>query len=179
MSFSIVDKDNGYTLRVRNIKTARSSYVKIGVPDTPHEPDGTAMDVIGAAHEFGDAHVPQRSYLRAWAEENAGPAQDKMQAAFEKHEDDPQSALEEFAQWAIAGIKQRIRDNIAPELSEQTIKRKGHDIALIDTEQLINSIMAETVIRGKSEHVESLEAEPPHEESEAGEAFESAEGAVE
>lgn len=165
MSFSIVDKDNGYKAKLQQVRELRTAVVKVGVPDTPREEDGTAMDVVGAVHEFGNAHTPQRSFLRAWADEHQAEADAKLQAQCKAYletegAEDPTPFLTEFGQWVVAGVKDRIRSNIAPPLNPQTVKRKGHDLALVDTEQLVGSLTQEVVIGGKTQEPAHVEPEP-------------------
>jgi len=148
MSVTITDTDNGYKKRLADIRKMKGAYVKVGVPDTPRAEDGTPMDVVGAVHEFGNAHVPQRSFLRAWADEHEAEAQAKLADTFRDSDGDSGAALKMLGQWAIDGIRARIRSGIAPALNPTTVKRKSHAIPLIDTAQLIESITQEVTVQG-------------------------------
>lgn len=116
--------------------------------------DDFTMAQLAAVHEFGsrNGRIPQRSFIRSTFDES----QAKIIAAVLKAaklvslgsiSDD--SAKKQLGLLGEKLIKQKIRSNIPPKLSPETIARKkakpsnskfGGTIALIDTGRLINSI---------------------------------------
>lgn len=113
---------------------------------------------IAAVHEFGallkDAagevigEIPQRSFLRAWFDAN----QERVQAEFVRRLsiEGPENwarALNQVALWIEAELRRNVRRGIPPPLAEETKRRKRSSKPLIDTGQLVNSIMAK--VNGK------------------------------
>jgi hypothetical protein len=146
----ITDQDRGYAEAVRRLRQLKADrpFVKVGVSDVPHMPTGTPTDEIGAVHEFG-LGVPQRSFLRAWADDgNRMTALNRvvestMQAFLDGH-----TTLSVFLRgigsWAVANIRQRINLGLVPALAPSTLK-KGHGTGkpLLDTLQLEAAITHE------------------------------------
>jgi hypothetical protein len=139
----ITDKDNGYDAVIKAFRRSlKKGAVKVGVDARPHEPTGQPTDEIAAFHEFGQG-VPQRSFLRAWVDENPVAIHDKMAECCAGQLNGGPDWRVPFGAWAIAEIKARIEKNIPPPLAPSTVKRKGSSVPLIDTEQLINAIISE------------------------------------
>jgi hypothetical protein len=102
---------------------------------------------LGAIHEYG-LGVPQRSFLRQWADES----QDAIASQIEQAVDavlggaTPQDAAQRLALWAEGEVKARLIAGIGPPLSEATKRKRGESAkALVDTGQMLGSI------RGKPE----------------------------
>jgi hypothetical protein len=111
---------------------------------------------IAACHEFGallkDAagevigEIPQRSFLRGWFDAN----QERIQAEFIRRlvANPPEKwrrALNQTALWIEAELKRNIRRGGTPpfqKLAKETERRKRSTKPLIDTSQLVNSILA-------------------------------------
>jgi hypothetical protein len=138
----ISDRDNGYARLMVNVrKLSRGRTINVGVTDSPHAGSGLPTSTIGAIHEFGLGHVPQRSFLRGWVDENE-------QGWFASLKERVYRALlgdgayaDGFGQYAVDGVRARMRLGIGPALLEATIKRKQNGTTpLIETEQLINGI---------------------------------------
>jgi hypothetical protein len=98
---------------------------------------------VGAFHEFG-LGVPQRSFIRAWADENDGVNKKRLRkiadAVVSGHISSPRQGLERFGLLAVGEIQRRMADGIEPALDERTVKQKGSSVPLIDTGQLRSSI---------------------------------------
>lgn len=117
---------------------------------------------IAAVHEFGAllrdklgkvvGEIPQRSFLRGWFDAN----QDRIQAEFVRRLDangpaNWQRALDQLALWIEAELKRNIRRGGTPPfepLADETKRRKRSTKPLIDTSQLVNSILAK--VNGKA-----------------------------
>lgn len=145
--FKITDVDKGYKKRVAELTTKGQPYVKVGVfganADKSYD-DGTTVGDVATFHEFG-LGVPERSFIRSWADEN----QDKVKAFIKEQKakgtSDDQT-LERVGLLAVGGIQEKIASNIPPPLAASTIARKGSSTALIDTGQLRASISYEVVL---------------------------------
>jgi hypothetical protein len=101
----------------------------------------TVIDVA-TIHEFGIG-VPRRSFIADWADESITDSQRRLRKAanrINKKGADLEMELERFGLWAVGEIQKRISRGISPDISEETKKRKGSNIPLIDTGQLRSSI---------------------------------------
>lgn len=114
---------------------------------------------IAAVHEFGAllknkldeviGEIPQRSFLRAWFDANL----ERIEATLLRRLDvegpaNWERAVNQWALWIEAELKRNLRRGIPPPLADETIERKGSTKPLIDTGQLVNSIMAK--VNGKA-----------------------------
>jgi hypothetical protein len=149
----VIDRDNGFRELVARVRGAPPTEVKVGVPDTPRD-DDTPNDEIAIVHEFGLGHVPQRSFIRAWVDENEHGIRTKLgqvaAAATVRREISWGDAMKQFAAYCARGMRDRIRRNIPPPLADETVRRKGSSLALVETEQMINSIASEITYEGQA-----------------------------
>lgn len=97
---------------------------------------------IGSYHEFGTGDIPQRSFIRAWFAQNHDHILTNLEHMMRKVYDGVSevSELKRMGNWAVLGIRDRIRSKIPPRLAASTIQRKGHDIPLIDRGRLFRAI---------------------------------------
>lgn len=142
----IIDRDNGFKGLVARMKFGAPG-VSVGVDSRPHEPTGIPTDEIAMAHEFGIG-VPERSFLRAWVEENEN-------VVFAKLRDLAWHALigdityteaqQRFGEFCVNSIRSRIIRGIDPPLLPETINRKETGrfatIPLINTGQMHDAII--------------------------------------
>lgn len=143
------DIDKGYRELVRRLWPKGGPKISVGI----HEADGAeehgeGMRVIDIAqiHEFGLGNVPERSFIRAWFDENEARAKEALTRLCESvvaGKRTPDQAVEVFALWAVGEIQARIAKGIPPALSPVTVARKGSSVPLIDTGQLRSSISYE------------------------------------
>ena len=108
-----------------------------------YDGDVTVSDIASAA-EFGLGQ-PQRSWLRAWFDENRSQIESQLStqlrlALSEGH--DFEWGAERFALWMQADIQRRIRNGIAPENHPMTIAKKGSSTPLIDTGLFRSSVVS-------------------------------------
>lgn len=109
---------------------------------------GLTVGDVATFHEFGTRTVPQRSFLRAWFDENQTFIAETLKKQFAGVPEGKRTAEQAAERCALAfegGVKQRIARGIPPPLAPSTIARKGSSVPLIDTGQLRNAI------RGKAE----------------------------
>jgi len=104
------------------------------------------VGTLAEIHEFG-LGVPQRSFLRAWADADRtkiNRAWGSLLRKVLKSELTLDQALEQFGIWAQGQVQQFIADSrVEPPLDPRTIDAKGSSTPLIDTGQLRSSITYE------------------------------------
>lgn len=144
MSVQIKDEDHGYKrLRQEVQRFSKGVRVEVGVNSKPHSNTrGLSNEDIGKIHEFGIG-VPERSFLRGWVDDNKWSIGGFLRTAalrtlFSVTKSD--RWLKAFGEWAVKGVRDRIFRNIPPPLKAGTVKRKGHDTALVDTHELVDAI---------------------------------------
>ena len=131
------DTDKGFRKLVTKLKGIGAGKVlTVGIHAGEGEsPDGKATLLeVATIHEYGLGHNPQRSFIRAWADD---------------HESENRKALRSVGIEVLKGtytidvglgrlgalfqgqIQARISSNIPPPLAPATIARKGSSVALI------------------------------------------------
>lgn len=144
-------RDNGYSRVVANVAALSSPVaVKVGVLDDKPHGDGVTVADIALVHEYGLGDVPERSFLRAWVDENKAEIARRLKQAAEDAvfgRQAPDVAMQRFGLWAVGEIKKRIVAGISPPLDPRTVARKGSSTPLVDTGQLLSSITS-AVVRG-------------------------------
>jgi len=157
------DKFNRIPDLVRELNYLATHKVHIGIFADAEREDGAPMLVIAAANEFGakipkhqarfggpdDENpggwviIPERSYLRAWFDENV----DALQATIEhligqvvEGKISGRVALETIGGYVATHVQAYMVDLKTPPNAPSTIRRKGSSNPLIDTGQLKDSI---------------------------------------
>lgn len=149
MAGKIIIKDNGYAERLRAIKSldgrvkSKAGVLGAAANEQHDSKSGLTVGALAAIHEFG-LGVPERSFIRAWFDENKKPINDKLQEVAKEvvaGKIDVYQAMDEFGEWADQQIQVRVEAGIAPPLAEETIRRKGGETTpLIDTQKLLKAI---------------------------------------
>lgn len=120
--------------------------LKVGIfSDAGDEPGGLSVAEVATYHEFGYG-VPERSFLRAYLEQNQEKVLDDLNNELTKVIDGKRpltNALNRVGLAIVGGVKERMSDGISPELAESTKARRKHggETPLVDTGQLRNSIV--------------------------------------
>jgi len=143
MSVAIRDDRRAYDAFLERVKSVRSGAVEVGVAPVPHGRGKNAAE-IGLIHEYG-LGVPQRSFLRSWVDRQGKRIGIMIKNFTREALMGGKPWQEAFGEYAVCGVRQNIRTNLPPPLAEETIERKGHDLALVDTEILIKAITWEVV----------------------------------
>lgn len=145
MTVKIVDRDHGYKRLLKAVTDPRKLVVAVGVlgdkASKTYE-DGVTVSDVASFHEFGIG-VPERSFLRAWFDAHVEANKEfarRLARARLAGAIDVRRSLELMGARAVAGIQERIAQNIPPPLAPTTVARKGSSVALIDTGQLRSSI---------------------------------------
>jgi hypothetical protein len=98
---------------------------------------------LATIHEYG-LGVPERSFVRAWADSNQQANEAALKAAAERvvrgSAPSAQVALDQVGLVFVGSIQARMAGGIPPGNSPATIARKGSSTPLIDTGQLRASI---------------------------------------
>jgi hypothetical protein len=125
-------------------KVARSQ-VLVGLPEsTGNYGDGTPIVVIGAVHEFGSGHIPERSFLRV----PLRSAQKVFANIFKRllpkvlsGELTEYAMLSQVGKKAVAISQEAIASGIPPPNAPSTIRQKGgKSTPLVDTGVLKSNI---------------------------------------
>ena len=157
------DKFNRIPDLVRELQYLASHQVEIGIFADASRDGAVPMLVIAAANEFGakipkrqarfedldDENpegwviIPERSYLRAWFDENV----DALQATMERligqvveGKISGRAALETIGGYVVTHVQAYMVDLKTPPNAPSTIARKGSSNPLIDTGQLKDAI---------------------------------------
>lgn len=149
MAFRITDNDKGYKELVARVFGFGRPKITVGV----HEKDGgaehgegTTIADVATWNEFGAGSIPERSFLRAWFDEN----QERIKEVIKRLLADviagkisEDVALERLGLWMQADIQKRIAQGIPPPNAASTIAAKGSSVPLVDTGQLRSAITFE------------------------------------
>lgn len=144
----IRDTDKGYAKRLKAIVEAAAgpTLTKVGVIDgkgAEKMHGDLTVGELATIHEFG-LGVPERSFLRAWFDQERPAILEALRAAHRQvllGKLTPKQAGELLGMRFAGQVQKYISDRrVQPELSEQTIKRKGSSVPLIDTGQLRSAI---------------------------------------
>ena len=122
------------------------SHAVIGVIGGTHtDEDGNTFGMPGlaAAHEFGNKHLPERSFLRSSLLENKELYKRQLAALMKqvvRGEITPDEAYNKMGAIAAGKAQEVILNGDLAALKPETIRRKGSSKPLIDTGQLVQSI---------------------------------------
>lgn len=142
---TVSDTDHGYRELVKRVFGGVRARVAVGVFSQDAHPDaeGLTMVALATIHEFGLGNVPERSFLRAYVDENEArirkAAGALMQSVVEGRRTKEQ-ALDALGLWMVGQVQKRIADGVPPPNAESTIAQKGSDTPLIDTGALRTAI---------------------------------------
>jgi hypothetical protein len=105
--------------------------------------DGLTNAELGSIHEFGTGDIPQRSFIRAWMDENQSLINEWVVDATNAvlAGEDPEGATERVALQMESGIKDRLLSGISPALDPGSKRGKEGGVPLIDSSQLLGSIL--------------------------------------
>lgn len=133
----ITDRDRGYRALMRRIEQAALAKVVVGVlerqgGETQH---GSEISVMSVAfiQEFGGGTVPERSFLRAWADthrtENA--ARLRRAATAVLRGGDQERELRAIGREMADEVRAVMRGGVGPALRPETVEEKGDSTPLV------------------------------------------------
>lgn len=139
-------KDRGASRLLEGVKEA-NFRIRLGVvgKDAGKAHEGTTMTIAQLAeiHELG-LGVPERSFLRAWAEQNEAQIEADLRQAMKRILQGrltPAQAAQLIGVRFVGQLQQFIADGkVQPPLSPSTVAQKGSSVPLIDTGQLRSAI---------------------------------------
>lgn len=129
-------------------RVAERNSVKVGIPAGSGDHDGTPLVVIGAVHEFGSGHIPERSFLRVPLRANQDLWSQILRnglPAVLRNEITSLQLMDQLGSRAAAASQEAISRGINPPNAPSTIQRKGSSTPLVDTGRLLQSITWEVV----------------------------------
>ncbi len=142
-----VEKDaNNIPKLIDLIEQLQSKRVEVGILGSGETYDnGASVLLIAQVHEFGapSVGIPERSFLRAYFDENEKTIYNEMESLFMQTIDNLNSAssfYEYLGEYLVGEIKDYIVKLKSPPLKASTIKKKGSSNPLVDTGRLVDSI---------------------------------------
>jgi hypothetical protein len=142
----VKDVDKGYKDLVKRVYGIDKPKIVVGIFEVANAKtyaDGTTLIEVAMANEFGTDKIPERSFLRAWFDENQAKCKEavkRMLIATIEGKYTPEQALNLLAQRFVGEIQKRIADGIPPANAEATVKKKGSETPLIDKGQLRSGV---------------------------------------
>lgn len=121
--------------------------------DASQQPTHTVLE-IATMHEFGLAHIPERSFLRAWFDSQLEKNKSAMKSAATrilKGQWSAPEAMKKLGVYFQGQIQKRIAAGIPPANAPRTIANKGSSTPLIDTGQLRSSVTYHLFTGGRDE----------------------------
>jgi phage gpG-like protein len=152
----VTDTDRGARALAESLRALGKARVRVGVLADAPKKTGTrtgkrgrqiqqaaTLAEVAAAHEFGTATIPQRSFIRATVDLKAAviaAEQEKLAAQVVDSKITPEVAMERLGAAVQGMVQVRIAEGIGPALAPATVARKGSDKQLVDTGQLRSSV---------------------------------------
>lgn len=144
-------KDHGYNaLMARMAGAARKrGVVTVGIHEAegsaPEGDSGLSVAEIAALHELGLGGQEERSFIRAYVDENEAEINEDLQkivrGLVKGTVSTTEQGLERFGLKTVGGMQKRISDGgVHPEDKPATVARKGSSIPLLDDGILRSSI---------------------------------------
>lgn len=156
MTARVTDTDRGARALAESLRALGKARVRVGVLADAPKKTGTrtgkrgrqiqqaaTLAEVAAAHEFGTATIPQRSFIRATVDLKAAviaAEQEKLAAQVVDSKITPEVAMERLGAAVQGMVQVRIAEGIGPALAPATVARKGSDKQLVDTGQLRSSV---------------------------------------
>jgi hypothetical protein len=119
----------------------KSGEVAVGFMEGSTYPDGTPVAAVAFWNEYGDPanNRPPRPFFRQMIAKEAPTWAAKMAALARKHSDE--SVLGNMGANIGGELDQSIKDFTEPPLKQSTIKAKGFEKPLIDTNVMVQNIV--------------------------------------
>ena len=140
----VEDKDLGYERIISGLKELDGATIVVGVlRNAGREIDGADLVDVAVWNEYGTRRIPSRPFLRIATDENG----ESWQELAEKGVNGiiagtmgKQQVLDLVGVKAVGDIQKVIGSNKLKPNAEATIRRKGSEAPLIDTDRLRQSI---------------------------------------
>lgn len=151
---TVRDTDHGYNALVDRLFKFAKPRIEVGIlagagadEAKTGEAVGEGLTLLEAAifNEFGttdaegNIHVPARSFIRAWFDENEAALRQELTGLMRDvvaGKRTKEQILQMLAVRCVGEIQQRIADGLDPENRHSTVEKKGSSTPLIATGQL-------------------------------------------
>jgi hypothetical protein len=144
---TVKDVDHGYRRLVEIVFGLERPVITVGIFESEgskmYASDDMTLLEVAIIHEFGTDKIPERSFIRAWFDENQDRCREALRVMLEvvvAGKYTKEQSLELLAQRFVGEIQKRIAAGIPPPLAQSTIDRKGSSTPLINTGQLRSGI---------------------------------------
>ncbi len=125
-------------------KAGISVEVNLGFEDA-YYPDGTSVRKVAETNEYGSATQPPRPFFRNMVAEYKSTWSPFLAKELKKNGYDIEAAMAKLGDMMTVQLKQSIMDTNSPPLAESTIRRKGSDKPLIESELMYDSVGVEII----------------------------------
>jgi hypothetical protein len=154
MGARVTDTDRGYAALIKRVvgltpvTIATGILAKDGAVQVGGGKASLSLIEIAVYNEFGssDGHVPERSFIRQWFDENEPKLRDMLTSMMRqavKGELSRQQVLDRMGQYCVGSIQERIANQIPPPNAPSTVARKGSSTPLIDVGTLRSAVSYE------------------------------------
>lgn len=140
------DTDRGYKRTVDTIFDLSANPVDIGVgvfDDSGTYGDGTSVVEVAMYQEFGTSRIPERSFIRAYIDENEIRIREMMRDSLQavaRGVVSKDTAMRLLGQKIANEMKGRLSAGIPPPNAPSTVKQKGVNAPLVNTGRLREAI---------------------------------------
>lgn len=131
-------------------KLKKKPYVKVGFPapsfSKPREDDALTVGEVAVYNEFGTETIPERSFIRTTFDEKKYQIQDFIDQVVGEISDGKyttEQGLERIGLYGAKLIVEKIRTSVPPPNAPSTIARKGSSNTLVDTGQMVQTLLAQ------------------------------------
>lgn len=151
--FRLRDRDHGFGRLIRRLRGGIASRLAVGVlarsASDPNRDSELSVLAVAIVNEFGGPDLPERSFIRAWADENRARNLERIRRVARTLITRPSASeerlLRALGQEMVAEIRARMARGIPPPLAPETVAQKGSTTPLVGG-QLERAIRAE--VRG-------------------------------
>jgi hypothetical protein len=150
---TVTSTDHGYKALIKRTIGMKPVTIAVGILEkdgaAPHEGGGDLTLIeIACFNEFGTfkdgvPHVPERSFIRAWFDENEDQLRQTLTILMRSviaGKRTREQILQQMGAYCVGQIQQRIASSLPPPNADSTVKQKGSSTTLIDTGHLRSAI---------------------------------------
>jgi hypothetical protein len=159
-------KDNGWVNIVSAVSRLGSTRVQVGVLGAEasqlHEDSKLTIGEVAILNEFGNGHIPERSFLRSTMRSAQGALTSALAAATRRvifYGVSADSALRDVGRYGADAVKLTIAGFVPPPNAPATVMAKGHDHTLIDSGSLLHAITYQIVAAAEGAIASALASE--------------------
>jgi hypothetical protein len=152
----VKDEDHGYRELVKRVFGLHTeARIDVGIlEDEAHGDDAITMLELGTIHEFGTDTIPERSFIRAWFDEEEPELRIKFAELMKSVVEGKRTKdeiLELMGLYCVGRIQARMSEGVPPPNAPSTVARKHSSTPLIDTGILRSSVSYRVVDGGGGE----------------------------